>query len=80
MRQPNLKKEKEAYLARVVEMYDELRQWREEHPEGSIDEIARQVTPRRRALMGKLLKQLARQHGDGEVVEGLRCPESFLGK
>jgi uncharacterized C2H2 Zn-finger protein len=75
MSQPNLKKEREAYLVRAVEMYDELRQWRGEHPEASIDEIARQVTPRRRELMGELLKQMASQDGDGEVVEGLRCPD-----
>lgn len=75
MSQPNLKKEREAYLAAAAEMYDELGQWREEHPEASIDEIAGQVTPRRRELMGELLKQLARQDGDGEEVEGLACPD-----
>ena len=75
MSQPNSNKEREEYLAAAAEMYDQLRQWREEHPETSIDEIAGQVTPRRRELMGQLLKQLARQDGDGEVVEGLACPE-----
>ena len=75
MSQPNVNKEKEAYLAAAVEMYDELRQWREQHPEAGIDEIAGQVTPRRRELMGELLKQLAQQHGDGEEVEGVPCPD-----
>ena len=56
-------------------MYDELRQWRAEHPKASIDELAGQVTPRRRELMGELLKQLARQDGAGEVVEGLVCAD-----
>lgn len=75
MSQTNLNQEREEYLAAAAKMYDELRQWREQHPEASIDEIAGQVTPRRRELMGELLKQLARQAGDGEVIEGLACPD-----
>ena len=56
------------------QMGDELQEWRAKHPMASFDEIARQVTPRRRALMGQLLVQLACQNGDGEVVEGVACP------
>ena len=29
------------------DMYDELYEWRQQHPEASFDEIANQVTPRR---------------------------------
>ena len=36
------------------QMWEELYQWRAEHAEASFDEIAAQVTPRRRALMGQL--------------------------
>lgn len=54
-------------------MWAELYAWREAHPEASIDEIVRQVTPRRRALMGELVVQLARQHGTGVSVEGVVC-------
>jgi hypothetical protein len=53
------------------EMVDELQAWREQHAEASLDEIAAQVTPRRRALMGELLEVLACQHGRGMVAEGL---------
>jgi hypothetical protein len=74
MGKPNLEKEQAEFMTAVAEMYEELRQWRANHPGASFDEIAAQVTPRRRALMGQLLKQLARQHGDGEVIEGLNCP------
>ena len=45
-------REKAAFLREAEEMYDELRKWRAEHAEASFDEIANQVTPRRRALMG----------------------------
>jgi hypothetical protein len=55
------------------EMYEELHEWREKHPEASFDEIANQVTPRRRELMGELLELLAGQHGSGEVPEGVVC-------
>ena len=68
-------KGKEAMQRAFEQMWEELHQWRAEHPEASFDEIAAQVTPRRRTLMGQLLEQLACQHGDGEVIEGLRCVE-----
>ena len=75
MGKPDLEKEQAEFMTAVAEMYAELRQWRANHAGASFDEIAAQVTPRRRELMGQLLDQLARQHGDGEVVEGLKCPE-----
>ena len=75
MSQRQEEKEKKEFLGRAGEMYEELREWRRGHPEASFDEIAGEVTPRRRALMGQLLGQLALQHGTGEVAEGLKCPE-----
>jgi hypothetical protein len=75
MGNPNLKKEQSEFMAAVGEMYEELRQWRASHPQASFDEIAAQVTARRRKIMGQLLVQLAGQQGDGEVVEGLNCPD-----
>jgi hypothetical protein len=57
----------------------ELYTWREAHPEASFDEIAGQVTPRRRALMAVLLKQLAQQQGTGMVAEEVHCPECGQG-
>jgi hypothetical protein len=56
------------------EMCDELSAWRRAHPEASLDDIAAQVTPRRRRLMGQLLSQLACQQGDGRSLEGVICP------
>jgi hypothetical protein len=85
MGQAKLEKEEAEFMEAVRGMYDELRQWRAKHPGASIDEIAAQITPKRRELMGQLLVQLACQHGDGEVIEGLSCPEcgeamSYKGK
>jgi hypothetical protein len=82
---PNLEKNRAEFMEAASGMYDDLRQWRANHPEASIDEIANQITPKRRALMGQLLVQLACQHGDGEVIVGVACPEcgeamSYKGK
>ena len=74
MSQSKEDKERAEFLEAASEMYEELRAWRRKHPEASFDEIAGQVTPRRRELMGKVLDQLATQQGEGEVIEGLRCP------
>jgi len=68
-------KAKEEMRQAFEQMWEELQDWRAKHPEAGFDEIAAQVTPRRRGLMGQVLAQLACQHGDGEVVEGLRCPD-----
>ena len=57
------------------QMWEDLYEWRAGHPTASFDEIAGQVTPRRRALMGQVLAHLACQHGDGAVVAGVRCPD-----
>jgi hypothetical protein len=64
---------KEQWRVKAEEMYDELYEWRERHPEASFDEIASQVTVRRQELMGELMSHLALQHGSGEEVEGLVC-------
>ena len=78
-------KGKEEMRQAFEQLWEEMYQWRATHPEASFDEIGAQVTPRRRALMGQLLAQLAAQHGDGTVVEGLSCPQcgqamSYKGK
>jgi hypothetical protein len=60
--------EKAEFVQAAAAMYDELRAWQGRHREASFDEIANQVTPRRRELMGLLLKQLA----EGEDERGDR--------
>lgn len=67
--------DKQRWLAKAEEMYDELYTWREEHAQASFDEIGNQVTPRRQALMGELVSHLAVQHGSGEVADGLVCEQ-----
>ena len=55
-------------------MCDELYEWRKVHPDASLDDIAAEVTPRRRRLMGELLSQLACQEGNDQSLEGVLCP------
>ena len=65
---------REELVALVEAMHDELYDWRATHPAASLDEIAAQVTPRRRQLVGKLIARLACLDGDGTALEGLACP------
>jgi hypothetical protein len=67
--------EKARLIAVFGGMVDELRAWRAQHADASFDEIAAQVTPRRRALMGEVLEALARQPGSGMVAEGVVCEQ-----
>ena len=55
-------------------MYAELSAWRALHPDASLDEIAAQVTPRRRRVMGAVIAQLACHEGNGVTVDGKLCP------
>lgn len=66
-------RDEEELVIGVRRMYQELYEWREKHPEASLDEIVAEVTPRRRELIRVLLERLACQHGTGMVVEGVRC-------
>ena len=68
-------KEKAQLQQAFERMYEELWRWREAHPEATFDEIAAQVTPRRRAVMSQMLEALARQPGSGQVPEGQPCPK-----
>jgi hypothetical protein len=75
MSEEQRKRNQEELSAALGGMYQELYRWRAEHPAASFDEIATQVTPRRRVLMGMMLEQLARQPGTGQVAEGMICAQ-----
>lgn len=51
--------EEAEFLQAAAAMYKRLQAWRSQNLDASFDEIAEQVTPQRRELMGVLLKQLA---------------------
>lgn len=57
------------------ETYTELYEWRAKHPEASLDDIAAEVTPRRRQLIGAWIAQLACQDGNGTASGEVACPQ-----
>jgi rubredoxin len=66
---------KDNFVSEAEAMYEELRSWRESHPEASFDEIAEAVREKRQELMGGLLKELAEQEGIGDYLADRTCPE-----
>jgi hypothetical protein len=66
---------KEKLCAQFEALLDDLMQWRSDHPQASLDELAAQLTPYRRALMGQLLGALAVQTGNGYAWEGRTCDQ-----
>jgi hypothetical protein len=68
-------RDRELFLAKADQMFDETYEWRDKHPDASLDEIVEQLTLRRRKLMGALSEMLACQQGRGEVPEGLSCQQ-----
>jgi hypothetical protein len=70
-----MEKQREGFVAKAGELYDEVSAWRVEHKQASFDEIVAEVRPKRRALMGELLKMLALQAGNGAIAEGKVCEQ-----
>lgn len=72
---------KAAFVRAAAEMYEELTAWRARHLDASLDEIAEQVSVRRRALMGSLLSELA-EAADEQVVAPVceQCGEAMTYK
>lgn len=62
-------------VAEFEALYEELLSWRKGHPEASYDELAAQVTPRRRTLMGQVLVELACLGSGEELALGVACEE-----
>src|SRR5215203_423385 len=74
MEKPSREEQEKAEFLRSAEaMYERLQKWRSQNLEASFDEIADQVTPQRRELMGVLLKQLAEKAD--EKVQAPLCEQ-----
>jgi len=72
---------KAAFVRAAAGMYEELATWRAQHLEASLDEIAEQVSVRRRTLMGQLLSELA-EAADERIETPVceRCGEAMTYK
>ncbi len=66
-------KQRAEFMEQAGSLYDEVSEWRKAHKGASFDDIVSEVRPKRRALMGELLRQLALQAGKGAVAAGQQC-------
>lgn len=73
---------KAAFLRAAEAMYEGMHAWRDKHLDASFDEIADEVAPRRRQLVGTLLEQLvvkADERIDAPVCEQCGGAMSYRG-
>jgi hypothetical protein len=75
MRRLSKGQRKEAFLRLAGEMYEELEDWYDSHPEASFEEIESLAREKRRELMGAGLTVLVNGRDSGYVPEGQRCPK-----
>jgi hypothetical protein len=66
-------KRKAAFLAVAEEMFEEVEQWYDAHPEATFGEIEQEARRRRRELMGKALEILVNGRDNGVRPEGVEC-------
>lgn len=73
-RQMSRSKRRAAFLTAAEEMFEELEEWYDRHPEATFGEIEQEARRRRRELMGKGLEILVNGRDNGVRVEGVPCP------
>lgn len=66
---------RQAFEVESLGMYDEMVKWRKEHPQATFDEIAGQMSVRRRRLMGQFMGELAVQEIEKETWQEQVCPD-----
>jgi hypothetical protein len=62
-------------MEEAKQMYDQLEEWYDAHPQASFGEIEAQARQCRRELMGKALAQLVNGRDTGAQVELPRCKQ-----
>jgi hypothetical protein len=74
-RKMSRKRRKEAFLMVASEVFEEMEDWYDEHPEATFGEIEQEARRRRRKLMGQALEILVNGRDNGVQVEGVHCKE-----
>jgi hypothetical protein len=64
---------RQAFSDEALKMWDEFNAWSEAHPEATWKDYERQLTPRRRVLMGRMMELFLSQGELGAKAEGLTC-------
>jgi len=62
-----------AFLERVIQMFEALEDWYDEHPDASFGEIEAEARRQRRELMGQALALLINGRDCGFQLEAPRC-------
>ncbi len=65
---------KAKFVRGAEEMFEEMWEWGEEHPQATLDEITEKMARLRRELMEEAPGEPALQHGDGRYEETV-CPQ-----
>lgn len=64
---------REAFMEIAGEMYDQLEDWYEEHPEASFGEVEAQARRERRELMGETIRILVNERDTGYQLPPPKC-------
>lgn len=64
---------RDAFIEIAGEMYDQLEDWYDEHPEASFGEVEAQARRRRRELMGETIQILVNERDTGYQLTGPKC-------
>jgi hypothetical protein len=67
------KQRREAFIEIAGEMYDQMEDWYDEHPEASFGEIEAQARRGRRELMGETLRILVNERDTGYQMKAPKC-------
>lgn len=63
------------FLEAAGEMFDNLEEWYDQHPDASFGEIEAEARKRRRVLMGEVLQTLVEGGDSGFQLEPPGCPQ-----
>ena len=64
---------RDAFIEKAGEMYDQLENWYDEHPEASFGEVEAQARRQRRELMGETLRILVNERDTGYQLIAPKC-------
>jgi hypothetical protein len=64
-----------AFMEKAGEMYDEMEDWYDEHPEASFGEIEARIRRERRKMMGETVRILVNERDRGYQIDAPKCEQ-----